>query len=334
MAERQAVARLLQPTWARLGAARPLFTATTMRQFAALKSGSRSTPTGTSQRRSNASSTSLGVQQSRSFSVHTPARAKAPRQQRTIRNQRRSENAALPMSLDNMSILVPMTFVEPPVWRWPTAPGEFLHMGWLAGKNRFMNYLYLVLHKIYSKPSFLGKAKLQLRRGAIVPAARDLHARFNAAIAAGDKAELRRVCTQELYEKMAGVVDARPRGQRVLRWAVERYEAPWYYPRLTDDKIAQMPMTPTESRVIRQAVVSIASTQRIARIDEARGVEVPGSAKSRKVLEHIVLTSYLDQQTWEQTPWRIWGTLPESSVKGHLEEVEAYELLNKKQQGL
>lgn len=321
MAERQAVARLLQPSWAlarstTLGAARPLLlTATASRQFPAVSRN-------TSSRRT----------QDRSFGVSAPAMAK-PKSPRTSMKGRPNQNTAMHMSLDNMSVLVPMTFVEPPLWRWPTSPGAFLHMGWLVGKNRTMNLLYRLLYKIYSKPSFFGKSKLQLKRGAVVPAARDLHARFNAAIAAGDKAELRRVCTQELYEKMAGVVDARPRAARVLRWEVERYEAPWYYPRVTDDKIAQMPMTPTESRTIRQAVVSIASTQRVARLDAA-GREVPGSAKSRRVLEHIVLTSYIDEHTWEQTPWRIWGTLPESTVQGHLEEVQAYEDLNKKEQGV
>lgn len=184
-----------------------------------------------------------------------------------------------------------------------------------------MNYLYMMIHKVYSKPGFLGRPLFKMRKGTIVPVARDLHARMNSAIAAGNKEELKRVCTQELFEKLSGIVDSRPKGQTV-KWELEGGRAKYS---VRDDRIAMMPLTPSENRTIRQAVVAVSSTQRIVTVDEKRGgLEVPGTAKAKSIRENIVLTSYVDEKTWQQTPWKIWGTLPDSTVQGHVEEVNAY----------
>jgi protein MBA1 len=222
-----------------------------------------------------------------------------------------------------------MTFVPPTVSRWPRdSIKEFLHMGYLAARNKFVNYLYMVIHKVYSKPGWRSRPLFKMRKAAIIPAARDLHARMNSAIATGNKEELKRVCTQELYEKLSGIVDSRPKGQSV-KWELEGGQAKCS---VRDDRIAMMPLTPTENRTIRQAVVAVVSTQRIVTIDEKRGgAEVPGTAKAKPVRENIVLTSYVDEKTWQQGPWRIWGTLPDSTIKGHTDEVAAYTAMSEEQ---
>jgi mitochondrial protein MBA1 len=201
-------------------------------------------------------------------------------------------------------------------------------MGYLVARNSFINYLYMIIHKVYSKPSWRARPLFKMRKSAIVPAARDLHVRMNSAIASGDKEELKRVCSQELYEKLSGIVDSRPRGQTV-KWELEGGQAKYS---VRDDRIAMMPLTPTENRTIRQAVVAVSSTQRIVTIDKNKGgAEVPGTAKAKTVRENIVLTSYVAEKTWQQGPWKIWGTLPDSTIEGHMDEVDAYNSMSEEQ---
>ncbi|KAF3007001.1 hypothetical protein E8E14_008188 [Neopestalotiopsis sp. 37M] len=259
---------------------------------------------------------------SRPFSVQTALNKKpATRRNTPAKRSPYSRDQALPVSLDNMSMLVPMTFVPPPVSKWPRGFKSFMHMTYLWGWNKAINYVYMIIHKMYSKPGWRSRPLFKMRKSAIVPAARDLHARMNRAIASGDKAELKKVCSQELYEKLSGIVDMRPKGQS-MKWELESGRAKFS---VRDDRIAMLPMTPDENRTIRQAVVAVESTQRIVTIDHKKGgAEVPGTAKAKSMRENIVLTSYVDQKTWEQTPYKIWGTLPDSSLESHLDEVDAY----------
>lgn len=305
MAERQA-ARLLQP-WlfspsTSLSARQSLFTPSSLRIPPAR--------------------TTTSTCATRSFSLQRPLNKQPVRRKpATARKSPYGRDQALPMSLDNVSVLVPMTFVPPPVSKWPRAPTQFLHTAYTIAKVRFINYLYLAIHKVYSRSGWRGPTLFKIRKGAIVPAARDLHARMNAAIAAGNKDELKRVCTQELYEKLSGIADSRPKGQS-MKWELEGGKSKCS---LRDDRIVMMPLTATENRTIRQAVVSVSSTQRIVTIDEKRGgVGVPGTAKTKTMRENIVLTAYVDQKTWQQAPWKIWGTLPDSTVQEYLDEVAAY----------
>ncbi|ETS84856.1 hypothetical protein PFICI_02881 [Pestalotiopsis fici W106-1] len=258
----------------------------------------------------------------RPFSVQTALNKKPPTRRATsAKKSPYSRDQSLPVSLDNMSMLVPMTFVPPPMSKWPRGFKQFMHMGYLVAWNRAINYVYMIIHKVYSKPGWRTRPLFKMRKSEIKPAARDLHTRMNSAIASGDKAELRKVCSQELYEKLSGIVDVRPKGQS-MKWELEGGRAKLS---VRDDRIAMIPMTPTENRTIRQAVVAVESTQRIVTIDHKKGgAEVPGTAKAKAMKENIVLTSYVDQNTWQQTPWKIWGTLPDSTLEGHLDEVEAY----------
>ncbi|KAH6651772.1 hypothetical protein BKA67DRAFT_571865 [Truncatella angustata] len=317
MAERQA-ARLLQP-WlsspsTSLYARRSIFTPSSLRA-----------PTS----RTTSTTTPSEFLAARPFSVQRSLNKKPVRRSPAAsRKNPYSRDQSLPVSLDNVSVLVPMTFVPPPMSKWPRGLKDFLHMGWLVTRNRFINYLYMVIHKVYSKPGWKSRPLFKMRKAAIAPAARDLHARMNSAIASGDKDELKRVCTQELYERLSGVVDSRPRG-RTVRWELEGGRASCS---VRDDRIAMMPLTPSENRTVRQAVVAVSSTQRIVTIDGKRGgVEVPGTSKAKPMRENIVLTSYVDDKTWQQGPWKIWGTLPDSTVQSHIDEVEGYKALTDEQ---
>ncbi|KAK9417427.1 hypothetical protein SUNI508_08787 [Seiridium unicorne] len=313
MAERQAV-RLLQP-W--------LFSPSTS------LSARQSLLTPSSLRIPISRTTTPSQCLARPFSVQRPLNKKPVRRVTASRRTPYSRDQALPISLDNVSVLVPMTFVPPTISRWPrSSVKDFLHMGYLVARNKFINYLYMVIHKVYSKPGWRSRPLFKMRKATIIPAARDLHARMNSAIATGDKEELKAVCTQELYEKLSGIVDSRPKGRRV-KWELEDGSGKYS---IRDDRIAMMPLTPTETRTIRQAVVAVSSTQRIVTIDENRGgVAVPGTAKAKPMRENIVLTSYVDAKTWQQGPWRIWGTLPDSTVQGHLDEVAAYTAMSEEQ---
>ncbi|KAH8661878.1 hypothetical protein BX600DRAFT_464995 [Xylariales sp. PMI_506] len=271
---------------------------------------------------------SIGVRDSTNgcllFHTSAPNHAKRAPPPFPNRGRKSRSDTEVNVSIKNISVLLPMTMVPPPASRWPRdSPGRFGRMGYLVLKNRFMGYLSLVLHKISSMPSFFSRPVYKLRKGTIIPTARELHRQMHTAMASGDKALLHRICTAELYDSLAGTIDSRPRHVRV-EWELERFTDRLTYPKLTDDKITLIPFSATENRTIRQAIITISSVQRIARYDRRNGALIEGSERSSNMLEHLVLTADVDPDTWEQTPWRIWGTLPESTLDGFEKEVQAY----------
>ncbi|KAI0153569.1 hypothetical protein BJ166DRAFT_500520 [Pestalotiopsis sp. NC0098] len=306
MAERQA-ARLLQPWLSQsttsLYTRQSIFTPSSLRIPASFAASAPSKQT------------------TRPFSVQRALNKKPTTRRSTAKKSPYSRDQALPVSLDNMSMLVPMTFVPPPMSKWPRGFKDFLHMGWLVGTSKFVNYLYFILHKVYSKPGWRSRPLFKMRKSSIKPTALDLHARMNSAIASGSKTELKKVCSQELYEKLSGIIDSRPKGH-AMKWEIEGGRAKCS---VRDDRIAMIPLTPTENRTIRQAVVAVESTQRIVTIDNKNGgAEVPGTAKAKSMRENIVLTSYVDPKTWQQGPWKVWGTLPDSTLEAFVAEMAAY----------
>lgn len=329
MADRQ-VARLLQP-WllssslpTRFSASRPLLTASCRLGINTAGGSGSSSSNGTA----SASAMFANQQQRRHNMGQAGVRRNRETERRTHASGRKRKNdGTVPLSTEGMSVLIPMTFVTPPLSRYPRdgGPGKFLRFAYLAAKNRVMNYANLVGQKMLSKPSFTKGPRFKIRKSAVVPAAKALHIQMSEALARGDKEVLRRICTQELYQTLAGTIDARPKGQRT-EWELVKYSG-LGSTRLTDDKIALMPITQTDNRVVRQSVVSISSVQRMARYDDAKGgVKIPGSEKERHMLEYIVLTANVDhQKTWQQGEWKIWGTLPETTLESFAEETEMYQ---------
>ncbi|KAI0431789.1 hypothetical protein F5Y09DRAFT_303804 [Xylaria sp. FL1042] len=218
------------------------------------------------------------------------------------------------------TFLLPYTVVPPPVWRFPLNPIKFTQMVWFLAKNRLVSLgavlgVYMISMakptRGYRWPVF------RTRKRAAVPTAKALHVQMSEAVAAGDKETLRRVCTTELFQTLAGAIDARPRNVRA-EWELVRYEDKLVYPRLADFRVSYQAGS---AKLVKQAVVSISSVQRLTRYDDARGGEVvPGSGRDRHMTEHIVLQAEIHDKTYAAGPWKIWGTLSEMSYEDMCEE--------------
>jgi protein MBA1 len=205
--------------------------------------------------------------------------------------------------------------VTPPITRFPlSSPSKLAHMIWLVAKNRAMTWGSLLgIYFISSQKNGFSWPPFRANKGSCIPAAKALHAQMSEATAVADKETLRRICAGELFQNLAGGIDSRPPGIRT-EWELVRYDSKWRYPRLADFRVSYQPMGSSKSgmRLLKQAVVSISSVQRLVRYDETKGgALVPGSERERHMLEHVVLQSIVDQKTFESGPWKVWGNLPE-----------------------
>ncbi|KAI1349910.1 hypothetical protein F5Y01DRAFT_287404 [Xylaria sp. FL0043] len=217
------------------------------------------------------------------------------------------------------SFLLPYTIVPPPIWRFPANPITFAKMIYLLARNRAVSLaarlgVYFVSMekpsgKGYQWPSF------RPRKRAAIPTAKALHVQMSEAVASGDKETLRRICMPELFQTLAGAIDARPSNVR-HEWELVRYVNKWYYPRLSDFRVTYQ--NGRNAKLVKQAVVSIASVQRLTRYDDGQGS--PPAARERHMVEHIVLQAEVHDKTFVTEPWRVWGTLPEMSYETIVED--------------
>ncbi|KAI0195636.1 hypothetical protein EV127DRAFT_466742 [Xylaria flabelliformis] len=213
------------------------------------------------------------------------------------------------------SLLLAYTIVPPPVWRYPRSPIKFAQMVWLIAKNRatclgsrMAVYLMSMRTKGFGWPKFKSGKK------SCIPAAKALHAQMSEAVAAGDKETLRRICSPGLFQTLAGAIDSRPPGTHT-EWELVRYDNKLRYPRIADFRVMYQNIgVGKQMRILKQAVVSISSVQRLTRYDSS-GALIPGSERERYMMEHLVLQAVVNDNTFETGPWQIWGTLPEMSFE-------------------
>ncbi|KAI0972003.1 hypothetical protein F4678DRAFT_430823, partial [Xylaria arbuscula] len=250
---------------------------------------------------------------SRAISTTTPCHASKHRERASPKKTQRQQEKR--MQAEAMtSILLPYTIVTPPLRRYPLAPTKLTQMLWLLAKNRATTLGSLLgVYFLSMGGKWLTWPRFRARKRACIPAAKALHAQMSEAVAAGDKDTLRRICAPELFQTLAGAVDVRPAGTRT-EWELVRYDQRLTYPRLADFRISYQPLPAGGMRLLKQAVVSIASVQRVTRYDAA-GAKVPGSERERTMTEHIVLQAEVEDKTFESAPWKIWGTLPEMSFE-------------------
>ncbi|KAI1370717.1 hypothetical protein F4677DRAFT_345317 [Hypoxylon crocopeplum] len=225
-----------------------------------------------------------------------------------------------------MTLLIPYTFVAPPLWRYPRHPTKFVHMLWLHVKARFSGLLGLLSTKLASQPTTIfSKPRFQFHRSAVIPTAKAMHVQMSEAIAAGDKETLRNICTPELFQTLGATIDARPKGVRA-EWELVCYYQRWRYPRLADCRVGFRPSQNGSMSPVKQAVVSIASVQKITSYDTSKGgVKIAGSERVRHLTEHIVLQAVTNKDTYESGPWKIWGTLSETNYEEYLAETKDME---------
>jgi protein MBA1 len=186
-------------------------------------------------------------------------------------------------------------------------------MLWLLGKNRVVTWGSLLgIYFMSARTKGFGWPRFRSNKKSCIPAAKALHAQMSEAVATGDKDTLRRICSAELFQTLAGAIDSRPPGIRT-EWELVRYDNKWRYPRLADFRISYQPMASSKGmKLIKQAVVSISSVQRLTRYDDNNGgAKVPGSERERYMTEHVVLQSDVNGNTYKAEPWKLWGNLPE-----------------------
>lgn len=223
------------------------------------------------------------------------------------------------------SWLLPFTIVPPPLWRWPRSPIKLCQMIWFVGRNRCTSLATLVgVYFMSSKDRGWKWPIFRAGKSAAVPAAKALQVQMCEAVAAGDRETLRRICANELFQLLAAAIDARPADVRT-EWELVRYEYALRYPRLADFRVTYQPHPTNKSlRLVKQAVVSIASVQRLTRYAKS-GQKIPGSDRERHMIEHFVIQAQVKQDTYEAGPWQIWGTLPEMSYETMAEDTKIFE---------
>lgn len=179
----------------------------------------------------------------------------------------------------------------------------------------------------------ISRPRFKFHKSAAIPTAKALHIQMSEAMAIGDKETLRSICTPELFQTLGATIDSRPKGTHA-EWELVRYDRRLFFPRLADWRIGYQPLRDGDMKMIKQAVVSIASVQRIARYDDTKGgAKIEGSERVRHMTEHIVIQSAVDRTTYESSPWRIWGTLSENTYEEYLSERENFEALAANQTG-
>ncbi|KAI0906132.1 hypothetical protein F4823DRAFT_608315 [Ustulina deusta] len=275
-------------------------------------------------RTSTVASPYLGIAYRRAISATTACRALKPRDRNSPRRPPLKDQALKRES--RSSFLLPYTIVAPPVWRFPRSPVKFWRMAWLLAKNRAFALLSMLGVYIESMNRAFRWPLFRARRRNCIPTAKALHVQMSEAVAAGDKETLRRVCTTELFQTLAGTIDARPAGLRT-EWELVRYRDRLAYPRLADFRVTYLPVPGGKAmKLIKQAVVSISSVQRLTRYDDAKGgAKVPGGARERHMTEHIVLQAEIKDKTYEAEPWKIWGTLPEMSYEAIRDDIRMFD---------
>ncbi|KAH7037632.1 uncharacterized protein B0I36DRAFT_428220 [Microdochium trichocladiopsis] len=244
----------------------------------------------------------------------------------------RSSRQKMP-TLRQPSFLLPSTLVTPPLSKFPRTPKEFAGFVYYIFKARLQAVGANIGAKIMSMPrTLLSRPKLKLGRSQAVPTGKALHVQMSEAVAAGDAETIRRICLPELADSLVASMQTRPRGIRYA-WQLVKYNSTVSYPRLADFRAVTMPLPgSTQTQIVRQAVVSIASTQRIGRYDDTKGgTLVPGSERTQDLVEHLVLQSNVSMQTWVAEPWKIWGTINESTYQDSLDIEAGTKLLYKRQ---
>lgn len=138
------------------------------------------------------------------------------------------------------------------------------------------------------------------------------------AFAEGDKATLRKVCTPAFADKLAGAIDRRAPNERV-RFELVRYNNALFYPKLKSHVISQYNPLDKVS-VMEQAIVAIASTQRMSKYNARTGETIPGTVKEQRKTEYVVLMRILNSKTYERSPWQIWGTTTTTTLEAFREQ--------------
>lgn len=220
----------------------------------------------------------------------------------------------------NADISILGTFVSLPISRYPRAPTEFLRYSWFRIRQWGIETLSILNFKLKSMPNWTTRPKWKVQRGKIAPTAKVMYTEMLTAFAEGDKQAINSLCLGNFAKKLSAAIDRRSPKERTS-FEVVKYNKGLFYPRVMAHQVHQINPYDKEMET-EQAVVAIASTQKASRYNASTGELIPGSTKIQEKVEHVVLSRQVSGKSFQAEQWRIWGTVPVSTIEGYLKEQE------------
>ncbi|KAK7414168.1 hypothetical protein QQX98_006954 [Neonectria punicea] len=214
--------------------------------------------------------------------------------------------------------LFPGTFVPLPVSQYPRNPRTFLTYQWYRIFQWGIETISVLNFKLKSMPNWTTRPKWKAARGKIAPTAKAMYTEMLTAFAAGDKATINNICLGNFAKKLSAAIDRRKPGERTT-FELLGFNKKLFYPRVVAHQVHNV--NPHDKDMFtEQAVVAICSTQKAARYNASSGELVPGSTRLQQKVEHVVLSRQVSETTYEAGPWRIWGTVPVTTMDAYKEE--------------
>ncbi|KAM0195111.1 hypothetical protein ACHAPI_006658 [Fusarium lateritium] len=216
--------------------------------------------------------------------------------------------------------LFPGTFVALPLSRYPSGVSNFLNYSWYRLRSWGIEYMSLLQFKLKSMPGWTTRPKWKIGRGKIAPTAKNMYMEMLEAFAAGDKATINDLCLGQFSKKLTAAIDRRNPAERVT-FELVNLNKTWLYPRVLAHQVHNINPHDKDNST-QQAVIAIASTQRVAKFKKATSELIPGSKKVQDKVEYVVLSRQVNEKTFLSSPWRIWGTVPATTLEAFNEEQE------------
>ncbi|KAM5347062.1 hypothetical protein ACJ41O_010067 [Fusarium nematophilum] len=214
--------------------------------------------------------------------------------------------------------LFPGTFIPLPLSRYPTSPKDFLRYSWFRLWHWGIETLSVLSFKLKSMPDWTTRPKWKAARGRIAPTAKVMYTDMLTAFAAGDKAAISALCLGQFAKKLASAIDRRDPRERTV-FELMSFNKALLYPRVVAHQVHNINAHDKHNST-EQAVVAISSTQRASKYSKATGELIPGSTKVQQKVEYVVLSRQVNEKTFQATPWRIWGTVPATTLESYQEE--------------
>lgn len=215
------------------------------------------------------------------------------------------------------------TFVSAPLSKYPKHPTDFLSYQWHRTKSWFAARMSVLGAKVDSMgKKWTTKPKLKIHRGKIAPTAKTMYCEVLEAFAAGDRATIRKLCTPAYADKFLMAIERRKASER-LHFDIKDGKG-LFYPKLSSHMIGDGSFYAKNS-LLEQAVVAISTKQELYKTKTSTGEMIPGTVKVQDRVEYIVLLREIKTDTYERTPWRIWGTTNVTTLQKMRERAKFWE---------
>lgn len=214
--------------------------------------------------------------------------------------------------------LFPGTFIPLQLSKYPRSPRTFSRYAWIRLRQWGIETLSLLNFKLKSMPNWTTWPKWKASRGKIAPTAKAMYTEVLTAFAEGDKATINNLCLGNFAKKLSAAIDRRNPNERTT-FEVVSYNKGIFYPRVVAHQVHNINPHDPENAT-EQAIVAISSTQRVSKYNKSTGELIPGSTKVQQKVEHVVLSRLVNEKTFQSQSWRIWGTVPATTMKSYQEE--------------